>query len=152
MERDETNDGTGTNTGTEPAKPKRDPSVRPEGATMLTKLQIVNADDTVREYVEVPEWGGWVLVRGLTAGERSKLEARMLRQQRDGSQKVDAKEMRQLFCAYGIIDEQTGGRMFSDTEISLVANKSAAATDRVYEAISRLSRVSESDIAELEGE
>jgi hypothetical protein len=136
----------------EPLAQDTAPALTLESAGFLTKAQILAADDVQYEDVLVPEWGGKVRVYGLTAAERSKLESNMLRQQRDGTQKLDASEMRQLFCAYAIKDPATGGRLFSDKEIAHLGKKSAAATDRVYEVASRLSRVSEQDLKELEGE
>ena len=44
---------------------------------ILTADDILRAEDLPRELVEVPEWGGAVYVRGLTAWERSEFENEM---------------------------------------------------------------------------
>src|SRR3989304_4330704 len=42
---------------------------------LLTRDEILNANDLAREQVEVPEWGGAVLVRALTGRERDAYES-----------------------------------------------------------------------------
>jgi len=49
------------------------------GMTLLTRDQILQAQDIARETVSVPEWGGSVLVRGLTGQERDAYEATIMR-------------------------------------------------------------------------
>lgn len=139
-----------------PAIARREPVRAPAGARFFTRDEIVSVDDSTYEDVRVPEWEkggppGWLRVQGLSTAQRSKVEAKLLRQTADGGAVFDATQMRQLFCAYGIIDPTTGGRMFSDKEVHLLGNKSAAALDRVYEAVTRLSRMSKDDIKELVG-
>lgn len=129
----------------------------PEGAHFFSKAEIMAADDVTFEDIPVPEWSkpgqpvGYVRVRGLTAGERSKLEAELIEIKKDGTQTWNGSLMRQLFCAYAIIDPQTGRRIFNNSEIHYLAAKSAAATDRVYESATRQSRFSKEDMKELEG-
>lgn len=139
-----------------PAIVRSEPRRAPAGARFFTKQEVIKVDDSVYEDVPVPEWDkggppGWLKVKGLTTGERSKVEARLLKQTGDGGAVFDATQMRQLFCAFGIVDPDTGGRMFSDKEVHLLAAKSAAALDRVYEAVTRLSRMSKDDLKELVG-
>lgn len=139
---------------------RREPQRAPSGARFFTKQEIVDADDSEYEDVPVPEWTPknerdagrvwWVRTKALSTGERSKVEAKLLKQTADGEQRFDASNMRQLFLAHGIVDG-SGARMFSDKEIHLLAAKSSAATDRVYESITRMSRMSKSDLAELVG-
>lgn len=129
----------------------------PEGAHFFNKAEIMAAEDVTFEDIPVPEWSkpgqpvGYVRVRGLTAGERSELEAQLIEIKKDGSQQWNGRMMRQLFCAYAIIDPTTGRRLFSNTEIHYLGAKSAAATDRVYESATRQSRFSKEDMEELEG-
>ena len=44
----------------------------------LSADDILNADDLPREPVEVPEWGGTVLVQGMSGTDRDRFEAAML--------------------------------------------------------------------------
>jgi len=129
----------------------------PAGAHFFSKDEIMAAEDITYEDIPVPEWSkpgqpvGYVRVRGLTAAERSQLEAELIEIQKDGTQKWNGRMMRQLFCAYAIIDPRTGRRIFSNKEIHWLGAKSAAATDRVYESATRQSRFSKEDLKELEG-
>ena len=42
---------------------------------LLSKDQILSADDIQSQRVPVPEWGGEVMVRGLTGSQRDQWEA-----------------------------------------------------------------------------
>jgi hypothetical protein len=113
----------------------------------LTKSDILSvADVTVRE-VPVPEWGGAVMVKTLSGAERDAWEAsRGL----GGDGPRDLVNVRASLCVRAIVDED-GNRLFADDEIAVLGEKSAAALDRVYAVAADLSKVSEDDIAELEG-
>ena len=41
---------------------------------LLSKADILGCNDIPTELVEVPEWGGSVKVRGMTAGERDRFD------------------------------------------------------------------------------
>ena len=45
---------------------------------ILSREDIAQADDIVIEAVDVPEWGGTVLVKGMTGAERDRFEISML--------------------------------------------------------------------------
>ncbi len=55
---------------------------------LLTKDDILGADDLATEDVEVPEWGGCVRVRALTGTERDAFEAAMFRMPKPGKKGV----------------------------------------------------------------
>lgn len=116
----------------------------------LSKQEILQAPDLPTEEVFIPEWGGSVLVRGLTAAERDRFEAEIVRQTREGV-KVELHGIRARLCAMTIVDE-SGGRLFSDDEIAALGNKSASALQRVFEVALRLSRFSGEAIAEMSEE
>lgn len=114
---------------------------------LLTKSMILSAQDIVREKVEVPEWGGAVLVQGLTGRERDEVEASMITGKgKNAHVKLD--DLRAKLCARAMVDEN-GVRLFSDADIPALANKSAAALNRVYEVAQRLSGITQEDVEEL---
>ena len=45
---------------------------------VLTREQILKADDMTTERVPVPEWGGEVLVKSLTGRQRDEFEGSMI--------------------------------------------------------------------------
>ena len=115
----------------------------------LTKEQILEAQDIQREEVEVPEWGGTVYVKALTADERDKLESAMVEWGRDGkprSMKIEGFRLR--LAAMSICDED-GGRLFGDNEVTKLGKKSSAALERVLRVAERLSSITQSEVEEL---
>lgn len=119
-----------------------------EHMALLTKQQILAAEDIHTEMVAVPEWGGDVLVRGLSGAERDLFEDRII--VREGKKKrVELRDVRAKLAAICMVDEQ-GARLFSDAEVASLTRKSAAALQRVFEAAQRLSGLTDDDVEELE--
>jgi hypothetical protein len=116
----------------------------------LTKNQIVTVKDVPEEWVDVPEWGGEVLVRGLTGSQRDKLESSLIAM-KGKKQSMDMSNLRAKLAAMTIIDEETGKRMFNDQEVADLAIKSAVALQRVFDVAQRLSGFTDSDLDELTG-
>lgn len=104
----------------------------------LTRDQILEADDLRRLEVAVPEWGGTLLVRGLTGAERDQYEASMIRWKGDSKIGADMANARARLVAMAAIDEH-GKRLFSDRDVRLLGEKSGAALDRVFDAVAGLS-------------
>lgn len=113
----------------------------------LSRDQIQNASDVQRERVPVPEWGGDVLVQGLSAKDRDDYEATILRMNGTDA-KVNLANARVKLVVRTVIDE-AGNKMFSAEDVNWLAQKSAAAIERVYAVASRLSGISKSDLDEL---
>jgi hypothetical protein len=109
--------------------------------TYLSKDAILKAEDLDTEDVEVPEWGGSVRVRGMTAAERDKFEQIMSGE--------NVANIRANLVARTVVDEN-GERLFTDADIGELGKKSAQALDRVFDASSRLSGLRSQDIDELE--
>jgi len=110
---------------------------------ILTRDEILQAQDLETVEVAVPEWGGVVRVRGLTGAERDALEAEAAELRRP----LD--NFRARYVARCIVDEN-GERIFSDEDIEALGRKSAAALNRVFEAAVRLSALTEEDVEALE--
>jgi hypothetical protein len=116
--------------------------------TRLSKDAILAALDLPREVVAVPEWGGEVLVQGLTGAQKDEFEMSLY--VRKGERLVyQPANVRAKLVARCIITDQ-GERVFGDADIEALSRKSAAALDRCYEACSRLSGLSPKDLGELE--
>ena len=119
---------------------------------LLTKKQILEADDLSRERVPVPEWGGDVFVKSLTGSERDTFEGAVARVNRSGKNRqvtYNVENIRARLCALTIVDDK-GVRMFTDAEIGALGKKSAAALNRVFEVAQRLSGLTDDDIEALE--
>lgn len=113
----------------------------------LTKEQILGAQDIQTEVVDVPEWGGAVIVRGMSGKERDSFEASMIKG-KGKSANVNLENLRAKLVSKCVVDE-AGKRLFSDDDIPALASKSAAALNRVYEVAQRLSGVTDEDVDEL---
>lgn len=113
----------------------------------LTRDEILGADDLRTESVEVPEWGGTVIVRELTGAERDTWESSVVKT--NGMKvTIDSHNMRAKLAALCIVDDD-GKRVFTDKEAVKLGNKSAAALDRVTDVARRLSRIGEDEIENL---
>lgn len=114
----------------------------------LSKDQILQVSDLPEEEVDVPEWGGKVLIRGLTGAERDAFEESVM-VTRGNSRELNLRNFRAKLVARSIVDPNTKERMFSDTEIHLLGQKSARALQRVFEAALRLNGMTEQSVNEL---
>jgi hypothetical protein len=115
--------------------------------SFLSRDQILNAVDIVTEEVDVPEWGGKVLVRGLSGTERDQLEATLV-QMKGKNSTANLKNLRAKLVVLAVVDE-TGKRLFGEDDVTALGKKSAAALDRVYTKAALLSGISEADQDEL---
>lgn len=106
-------------------------------AGLLSREQILAAQDIRSETVPVPEWGGAVMVRGLTGRARDALEARFTDAKGTLDRKAQA-DFRAAFAAMTIVDE-SGDRLFSDDDIKALGEKSSVALQRVFDVAVRLS-------------
>jgi hypothetical protein len=120
---------------------------------LLTKDDILAAEDRATEVVDVPEWGGAVTIRALSGTERDRFETESVsygRTNQGGLQisGVQTNNVRARLVALSVIDAD-GKRMFSDKDVLALGDKSAAALNRVFEAAQRLSRISQRDVEVL---
>jgi len=114
---------------------------------MLTKEQILGANDLVKESVGVPEWGGEVWVRGMTGSARSQYEESIYDANHKG---IKLFNIHAKLAAAAICDE-SGKLLFSQHEIEQLGQKSACALDRIAEVALRLSRLRAEDVDDLRG-
>jgi hypothetical protein len=116
---------------------------------LLTKDAILSSDDLPKELVAVPEWGGEVYVRCLTAAERDDWEASVMHMEGNKT-KANLQNLRAKLVARTVCDED-GARMFEDKDVVALGAKSAAALDRLYTVAAKLSKISKNDEEELLG-
>jgi hypothetical protein len=114
----------------------------------LSKDDILKTEDNAPEEVEVPEWGGSVLVRGMSGRERDAFEVSM-RDHRSGQRLPGALTNDRAKNVARCIVDDGGERLFTDSDIAALGEKSAAAIDRIYEVAARKSGMSEADEKEM---
>ena len=115
---------------------------------VLTKSQILEADDLVVEEVEVPEWGGSVLVKGMSGTDRDKFEAAIVNTKGQASVQVNMVNIRARLVASSIVDE-SGTLLFDLKDITALGKKSAVALQRVFDKAKILSGIVDEDVKEL---
>jgi hypothetical protein len=116
----------------------------------LTKQDIIQAKDSVLEKIEVPEWGGSVYMRSITAAERGQIEASAARfRESKGKDEVFARTFTVKIVAMALCDE-AGARLFSDEEVSKLAQKNAKVVAKLSEVAQHLSGFAKEDIEQLE--
>ncbi len=114
---------------------------------MLTREQILAAEDLKFEEVNVPEWGGKVRIKCMTGAERDAFEADIYDVTGKDVQ-INRNNFRAKLLARTIVDEK-GKRLFSDGDIKALGEKSAKALDIVFEAAQRLNALTKADQDEL---
>lgn len=111
---------------------------------LLNRNQILEAKDIKTEIVDVPEWGGSVMVKLLTGTERDQLEASVI----DDKGKFKKDNVRAKLVLKCAVDEE-GKPLFQPADLEAIGSKSSSALDRIFSAAQKLNRMGAEDIAEL---
>lgn len=115
---------------------------------VLGREDILKADDLPTEIVNVPEWGGEVVVRGLDGTSRDEFYAGQAVQR--GNRVVqDLTNATAKLVARCIVDPETREPMFTQSDVNALGRKSGAALNRVGDVAARLSGLTDEDMAEL---
>jgi hypothetical protein len=116
----------------------------------LTAAEILDAEDRKPEPVDVPEWGGTVLVWPLTGTDRDRYQGGSVayRQGPNGTLMMDrviTENSHARLVAMSVGDE-TGARLFTDAQVIALGKKNGAALDRIFDVASRISRLTPAEI------
>ena len=108
----------------------------------LNREQILAQKELRTETVQVPEWGGEVIVRELMASEADLFESQLalLREtsQNGNSKTANTAAFRAKIVSLACVDE-SGSRLFKDSDVEELGKLSRAALDRVSTVAMRLS-------------
>lgn len=116
---------------------------------ILTADAILDASDIKTVSVKCPEWGGTVMIRGLSGTERDEYEAGTVKQV--GRTKVtNLVNIRARLVAKCAVNP-AGEQIFKPSQVAALGKKNAAALDRCFAAASKLSGLSSKDVEELTG-
>lgn len=114
---------------------------------LLDRDKILSVDDRVTETVDVPEWGGSVIVMRLSSTERDSWE-NWCAELREKWGRFGVQNIRASLAVRSIVDEK-GERLFGDGEVEILGRKSGAALDRIFAVAGRISRITDRDVDEL---
>ena len=123
---------------------------------ILTKEQILEAQDMTIEKVDVSKWWGEpVFVRALSGAERDEFEQESLEAPvdigdtpDDAKRKVNMRNFRARLAVKTICDE-SGTRLFTDAEADALGAKNAKPLDLIFDVAQRLSGFRKEDVDEL---
>jgi hypothetical protein len=126
------------------------------GSELLTREAVLAAPDLTTRRVEVPEWGGAVMVKALKLEEVAAWQKACQKRVREpnGGIRVEPNDKVNslaLLIVAACVDT-TGAQMFTAADVAALTQKSSAATERVGEQIMLLSRIGKSDVKELDDE
>lgn len=108
---------------------------------VLNREAILSANDSKMETIPVPEWGGEVFIKTISAGERDRWELAV-----QGKKIEDIRSSLLVQC----VCDDNGGLLFSPSDIGELSRKASAPIQRLFNAAVKLNRVSGEDIEELE--
>ena len=114
----------------------------------LKREQILSFDDLKTEEVDVPEWGGTVVIKMMSGKERDAFEASIV-EMKGSKQSYKFENIRAKLVQKTVIDPETKALMFTVGDIEALGNKSAAALDRVFSVAQKLSKITSEDVEEL---
>lgn len=114
----------------------------------LSRDDVLKAGGPGTEEVEVPEWGGSVLVRGMTGRERDLFEASLI--ERRGNEMVPVvHNVRAKLVVVCTVDDDGKPLFDKHADVEALGEKSAAALNRVYEVAARLSGLQNEDVEQM---
>ncbi|MEU4168859.1 phage tail assembly chaperone [Streptomyces sp. NPDC026665] len=120
----------------------------------LSRDSILEASDIQTETVPVPEWGGDIILRGLTGEELDAYQASRRQIRNAGTKEQEVvfvqDNARATLLVKCIVDED-GNRVFTDRDAGLLGMKNGKVLDRLFDIASSLSGLSEEDQEEMEG-
>lgn len=114
---------------------------------MLTRDQILGASDLPTAEVNVPAWGGKVLIQGLSAADMAAwVEA--VNDDKSGVMTRNVNSMASM-VVLSVVDK-SGKRLFKDEDRDALARKNKDAIRAIYDAAKKLNGITEEDRKELE--
>ena len=112
----------------------------------LTAADILQADDFLRERVDVPEWGGHVWGAAMDGAARDDFEQEVQPFRDDEMPIPNARARLLVRC----LVDAGGQRLFSLAQIESLGQKNSTALQRVFEVAMRLNGLDKQAVEELE--
>lgn len=97
---------------------------------LLTKDQILNVTDISFEVVDVPQWGGSVRLKGLTAAEYDQYQQGLFEGDGD-KRKINMTNARARMLALAIVDD-SGAAIFTEEDVAALGKKASSPIEMLY--------------------
>lgn len=114
---------------------------------VLSKDEILGADDLKTQSVPCPEWGGDAIVRTMSGTDRDAFESECLTY-RGKSVEINRANARGRLLVRCLVDEK-GEPIFKLTDAERLGAKSSKVLDRLFDVASQLNGLSKADVDEL---
>ncbi|KVG31453.1 hypothetical protein WJ30_14925 [Burkholderia diffusa] len=118
-------------------------------STILNRAAILAANDLATVTVDVPEWGGAVIIRSMTGAQRDAYETSLMTKDMSGRYTIDTENMRAKLVIFTAVDE-TGTPLFTPDDLSALVGKNAAVIERLFVAAQRINGLSKDAVADAE--
>lgn len=114
---------------------------------LLSRDEILSAEDQDFDEVDCPEWGGTVRIRSISGTERDAYEASCIIQ-KGNDRRVNMKNARTKLIVLMAVDAH-GSRLFSEDDIKALAKKNARPIDRLFDSCQKLAGITQDDMDTL---
>jgi len=115
--------------------------------TTLSKEQIIAVKDIKTKVVDVPEWGGSVIIREMSGKVREEFEM-FVQERRSADDSLNLRGMRTLVLSQTLVDEE-GNALFTKDDMSMLGEKNAAVIDRLFTVAMELNKIGDTQMKEL---
>lgn len=114
---------------------------------LLTKDQILAADDVEYRDTPIPEWGGVVRIKAISGASRDRYEMAMARARDKGN--LEKANFRAVLLAEAICDDQLKP-IFQPRDIYELGKKNARVLDKLFDVAAELAGIREADKKDAE--
>ena len=115
---------------------------------ILTKDQILAAEDLKKETIYIPEWGGDVILRSMKAIERDRFEDSMF-EGKGKNRHENFRNLRARFLSEVLIDDNDKRLFPTPKDIEDLGQKSAGVLDRLFSIGRKLNGMTDTDVEEI---
>lgn len=105
---------------------------------LINRDEIIRTNDSKPIEVEVPEWGGKVLIGAVSGENRERWE-------KEAKKEPQPNHIRALMVAFSIVDQQ-GKLIFTEKDVEFLNKKNWKALDRIYDAAIEYNLIGEKQI------
>jgi hypothetical protein len=134
--------------------PATAPAPAAEPLRLLSRDEILSAQDTKYDTVPVDEWskGASVRVRSLPAVLRDFMEAQILEAREKSKESAVAvpTNVRAIVVAFCVVDAE-GRQLFTPNDIEALGQKNVRPIQRIYDKALELNAITDADISKLAG-
>lgn len=117
--------------------------------TLLSRADLLQKRERRTQRVEIPELGGFVIVRSMSALERGKFES-YFQTRSGGTAPERLAKAREMLVVSTCVDEQ-GNKLFTPEDVQALGEQDVAILERICVVAKKLSSISEADIETLVG-